>query len=109
MPRLAPVRSNVLRGALWDEVAMNWFSVCAIPGGIDFRIDAYAPRRNDVGVKGTAAFSTRIDPAYRGGIRCDRANGTGGRARIRTAAAQRASRSSRAGAAPRRSCIGRRP
>lgn len=39
----------------------------------------------EIKVTDRAGSSTRLDPAHRGGIRYDRANGTGGRARTRLA------------------------
>src|SRR3981189_779557 len=81
MPRLAPVRSSVRRGVL-AEFGMEILQ---------------APDIRD-----KAASWTMADPAPRGEIRCGRAGGTGGRARIRTVRARSATRSSPAGAALRR-------
>src|ERR1700716_274360 len=62
MPRLAPVRSSVRRGAL-VEVDMEIFQA--------------------FGVRDRAALWSMAGPARRGGIRCGRAGGTDGRARTR--------------------------
>src|SRR5579863_2793661 len=61
MPRLAPVRSNVLRGALWDEVAINWFSVCVIPGGIWISGSTLARRAG-------MTSGSRVQPRFRPGL-----------------------------------------
>src|SRR5271166_4475584 len=84
IPRLAPVRSSVRRGVL-AELGMEVFQA--------------------LNVTDKAASWTKLDPGLRGGIRCGRGGGTDGRARTRTAKAECASRSSPAGAAPRRSRI----
>src|SRR5258708_36511112 len=112
MPRLAPVRSSVRRGVLLDEEGINGSLVlrharpCAghprLPLVIAEDVDARDEPGHDGFFRDRASLWTMADPAPRGGIRCGRAGGTGGRARIRTAQAERASRSSPAGAVLRR-------
>src|SRR3954464_15428346 len=68
MPRLAPVRSSVRRGALEEE------------GGIKI-LQAFSVR--DRAALWTKAGLVNPGPARHGGIRCGRAVGTDGRARTR--------------------------
>src|ERR1700744_2463411 len=95
MPRLAPVRSRVRRGVLADEVGINGSLVlrhARLVPGIDvlnwLRVNtavADAGQATMAYSEGIAAFWTRADATPGGGIRCGRAGGTDGRARIRTA------------------------
>src|ERR1700744_2105330 len=92
MPRLAPVRSRVRRGVLADEVGINGSLVlrhARLVPGIDvlnwLRVNtamADAGPATMAYSKGIAAFWTTADATPRGGIRCGRAGGTDGGARI---------------------------
>src|SRR6478672_6648078 len=119
MPRLAPVKSSVRRGAL-DEEGIQVLSFFVMPGlvpGIRVLLRRIAGSRgwssytktrfalkpgHDDHFRDRAAPCSRLVPALRGGIRCGRAGGTGGRARIRNVWGGCASRSTLAGAARRR-------